>query len=129
MFQGGFAMREYIPELIPKIIEALLDEAVDTKREVAIATLGQLVQSTCYVIAPCNEYPQLPSLLLKLLNGEPGWSTRWELLRVLGLMCALHPHVHKRNQQSLKGPLNDGTRTTNDVGPHIQSNDELPMDL
>lgn len=49
--------------------------------------------------------------------------------QVLGLMCALDPHVHKRNQQSLQGPLGDGTRTTNDAGPHIQSSDELPMDL
>lgn len=39
--------------------------------------------------------------------------------QVLGLMCALDPHVHKRNQQSLQGPLDDGTRTTNDVGLHI----------
>ncbi|CAI9303150.1 unnamed protein product [Lactuca saligna] len=67
---GGFAMREYIPELIPRIFEALLDEAAATKRKVAVATLGQLVPSTGYVIAPCNKYPQLPSLLLKLLNGE-----------------------------------------------------------
>lgn len=44
-------------------------------------------------------------------------------------MGALDPHVHKRNQQSLLGPLGDGTRTTNDAGPHIQSSDELPMDL
>ncbi|KAL7590379.1 hypothetical protein Lser_V15G37082 [Lactuca serriola] len=116
---GGFAMREYIPKLIPRIVEALLDEAATTKREVVVATPGQLVQSTGYVIAPCNEYPQLSSLLLKLLNGELAWSTRREVLKVLGLMCALDPHVHKRNQQSLQGPLDDGTRTTNDVGLHI----------
>lgn len=105
-------MREYIPKLIPRIVEALLDEAAATKCEVVVATPGQLVQSTgyvsnfinitsdtifrrantfyknwlvfvySYVIAPCNEYPQLSSLLLKLLNGELAWSTRREVLKV-----------------------------------------------
>ncbi|XP_076915398.1 serine/threonine-protein kinase TOR-like [Bidens hawaiensis] len=126
---GGFAMREYIPELMPRIVEALLDGAAATKREVAVATLGQVVQSTGYVITPYNEYPLLLGLLLKLLNGELAWSTRREVLKVLGIMGALDPHAHKRNQQSLPGPLGDGTRAASDTGPHIQSSDELPMDL
>ncbi|CAI9264989.1 unnamed protein product [Lactuca saligna] len=113
---------------MPRIVEALLDGAAATKREVAVPTLGQVVQSTCYVIAPYNEYPQL-GLLLKLLNSELAWSTRSEVLMVLGIMGALDPHVHKRNQQSLQGPLGDGTCATNDTGPHIQSSDELPMDF
>lgn len=45
-------MRKYIPELMPLIVEALLDGAAVTKREVAVATLGQVVQSTGY--APCS---------------------------------------------------------------------------
>lgn len=43
-------MRRYIPELMPLIVEALLDGAAVTKREVAVATLGQVVQSTGYVL-------------------------------------------------------------------------------
>ena len=42
-------MRQYVPEHMPLIVEALLDGAAITKREVAIATLGQVVQSTGYV--------------------------------------------------------------------------------
>ena len=49
--QGGFAIRQYIPELMPLIVDALLDGAAATKREVAVATLGQVVQSTGYVVA------------------------------------------------------------------------------
>ena len=44
-------MRQYIPELMPLIVDALLDGAAATKREVAVATLGQVVQSTGYVIS------------------------------------------------------------------------------
>lgn len=126
---GGFAMRQYIPELMPLIVEALLDGAAATKREVAVATLGQVVQSTGYVIAPYNEYPQLLGLLLKLLNGELAWSTRKEVLKVLGIMGALDPHAHKRNQQSLPGSHGEVSRAGNDPGQHIRSMDELPMDL
>lgn len=126
---GGFAMRQYIPELMPLIVEALLDGAAATKREVAVTTLGQVVQSTGYVIAPYNEYPQLLGLLLKLLNGELAWSTRKEVLKVLGIMGALDPHAHKRNQQSLPGSHGEVSRAGNDPGQHIRSMDELPMDL
>ncbi|KAL3538768.1 hypothetical protein ACH5RR_002134 [Cinchona calisaya] len=126
---GGFIMRQYIPELMPLIVEALLDGAAATKREVAVATLGQVVQSTGYVIAPYNEYPQLLGLLLKLLNGELAWSTRREVLKVLGIMGALDPHAHKRNQQSLPGSHGEVSRAANDPGQHIRSMDELPMDL
>ncbi|KAH0633157.1 hypothetical protein KY284_035943 [Solanum tuberosum] len=62
-----------------------------------------------YVITPYNEYPQLLGFLLKLLNGELAWSTRREVLKVLGIMGALDPHVHKRNQQSLPGSLGEVT--------------------
>lgn len=126
---GGFAMRQYIPELMPLIVEALLDGAAAMKREVAVTTLGQVVQSTGYVITPYNEYPQLLGLLLKLLNGELAWSTRREVLKVLGIMGALDPHAHKRNQLSLPGSHGEVARAAGDSGQHIRSMDELPMDL
>ncbi|KAL8060772.1 hypothetical protein ABFX02_02G047300 [Erythranthe guttata] len=126
---GGFAMRQYIPELMPLIVEALLDGAAATKREVAVTTLGQVVQSTGYVISPYNEYPPLLGLLLKLLNGELVWSTRREVLKVLGIMGALDPHAHKRNQLRLPGSHGEVNRTAGDPGQHIRSMDELPMDL
>ncbi|KAF1874686.1 hypothetical protein Lal_00007300 [Lupinus albus] len=126
---GGFAMRQYIPELMPLIVEALLDGAAVSKREVAVATLGQVVQSTGYVITPYNEYPQLLVLLLKLLNGELVWSTRREVLKVLGIMGALDPHMHKRNQKVLPGPHGEIIRPASDSNQQIQTMDEFPADL
>ncbi|KAK2655828.1 hypothetical protein Ddye_008880 [Dipteronia dyeriana] len=125
---GGFGMRQYISELMPLIVDALLDGAAAAKREVAVSTLGQVVQSTGYVITPYNEYPLLLGLLLKLLNGELVWSTRREVLKVLGIMGALDPHVHKRNQL-LSGSHGEVIRAVSDSGQHIPSMDELPMDL
>ncbi|XP_058094133.1 uncharacterized protein LOC131240100 [Magnolia sinica] len=40
---GGFGMKQYLGELMPVIVEALLDGAAVIKREVALATLGQVV--------------------------------------------------------------------------------------
>ncbi|XP_010557538.1 PREDICTED: serine/threonine-protein kinase TOR isoform X2 [Tarenaya hassleriana] len=126
---GGLAMRQYIPELMPLIVDALMDGAAAAKREVAVSTLGQVVQSTGYVVTPYKEYPLLLGLLLKLLNGELVWSTRREVLKVLGIMGALDPHVHKRNQISLSESHGEVTRGTGDSGQHIQSMDELAVDL
>lgn len=50
------------------------------------------------------------------------------LVQVLGIMGALDPHVYKRNQSSLPGSHGDVTRAASDSG-HIQSMDDLPMDL
>ncbi|XP_073283360.1 serine/threonine-protein kinase TOR-like [Primulina huaijiensis] len=122
-------MRQYIPELMPLIVEALLDGSSVMKREVAVTTLGQVVQSTGYVITPYNEYPQLLGLLLKLLNGELAWSTRREVLKVIGIMGALDPHAHRRNQLSLPGSHGEVARPAGDAGQLIRSMDELPMDL
>ncbi|KAK3414003.1 serine/threonine-protein kinase TOR [Eucalyptus grandis] len=126
---GGFAMRQYIPDLMPLIVEALLDGAAVAKREVAVSTLGQVVQSTGYVITPYNEYPALLGLLLKFLNGELAWSTRREVLKVLGIMGALDPHMHKRNQLLLPGSLGEVARAAVDPGQHIQTMDEVAIDL
>ncbi|KAJ3676103.1 hypothetical protein LUZ60_003515 [Juncus effusus] len=127
---GGFVMRKYLPELMPLIVEALLDGAAVNKREVAVSTLGQVVQSTGYVITPYNEYPLLLGLLLKLLNGELAWSTRREVLKVLGIMGALDPHTHKRNQNLVPGP-HEGARASSSEAPgqHIVSMEEIPTEL
>ncbi|MED6192915.1 hypothetical protein PIB30_014488 [Stylosanthes scabra] len=58
---GGFAMRQYIPELMPLIVEALVDGAAVSKREVAVATLGQVVQSTGSLV-PTSTLDQMAQL-------------------------------------------------------------------
>jgi hypothetical protein len=46
------------------------------------ARSGPFLFADRYVITPYTEYPQLLGLLLKLLNGELGWTTRREVLKV-----------------------------------------------
>eukprot|EP00897_Mesotaenium_endlicherianum_P005918 jgi/Mesen1/5354/ME000267S04502 len=131
---GGVALRPYVDKLMPLIVEALHDGGASEKREVAVVTLGQLVESTGHVVAPYTDFPQLLGILLRLLNGELAWSIRRAALQVLGILGALDPHIHKRNQQALQAPLNEPARA--DAGPHGHTHmqhgrslEELPVDL
>ncbi|GAB2218008.1 hypothetical protein Droror1_Dr00001223 [Drosera rotundifolia] len=126
---GGFLIRQYVPELLQLIVDFLMDGAAAAKREVAITILGQVVQSTGYVISPYRDYPHLLGLLLKFLNGDLAWSTRREVLKVLGIMGALDPCVQKRNLSSLVGLEGDPTIIKSDIGAQIRSMDDLQKDL
>lgn len=44
-------------------------------------------------------------------------------------MGALDPHMHKRNQLMLPGSHGEVARAAVDSGQHIQTMDEVPMDL
>ncbi|CAI9296691.1 unnamed protein product [Lactuca saligna] len=48
---GAFVKRKCIPELMPRTVEALLDGAAATKREVSVATVGQCVMSSDVAMA------------------------------------------------------------------------------
>jgi hypothetical protein len=44
--QGGYTLRPYMSRLMGPIVDALMDGASISKREVAVATLGKVVEST-----------------------------------------------------------------------------------
>lgn len=94
---GGVEMRKYVPELLPIILEMLQDSSSLPKREVALWSLGQLVESIGYVVEPYHKYPNLLEVLLNFLKAEQSPGIRREALRVLGLLGALDPYKHKMN--------------------------------
>lgn len=124
---GGSGLQPYLGDLMPLIVEALRekgaggmqDGGAGRKREVAVKTLGELVESTGYVVAPYTDYPALLGLLLDLLEGELPWPTRAAALRVLGIVGALDPHIHKRNLLALQPALNEPARA--DSGQNTQT--------
>ncbi|KAH7427560.1 hypothetical protein KP509_10G049200 [Ceratopteris richardii] len=119
---GGYAMREHLGKLMPLIRDVLLDSSATIKREVAVSTLGQLIQSTGYVVTPYKDYPELLGLLLRLLNGDLAWPMRGGVLKVLGIIGALDPHVHKRNQLRLQGGLGEADHVVvSDVSQQMHS--------
>ncbi|KAL9647121.1 hypothetical protein ABK040_004838 [Willaertia magna] len=97
---GGVVLSEFIDDLLPPVIETLQDQSSSTKRAVAIKTLGQIVESTGFVIAPYVKYPNLLTLLLTTLKGEEEWSIRREIIKVIGILGAIDPNHHLQLESS-----------------------------
>ncbi|CAH1240669.1 MTOR [Branchiostoma lanceolatum] len=94
---GGLEMKKWVDELCPIILDMLQDSSSLAKREVALWTLGQLVECTGYVVEPYTKYPSLLEVLLNFLKTEQAPGIRREAVRVLGLLGALDPYIHKVN--------------------------------
>ncbi|GLC61314.1 hypothetical protein PLESTB_001742500 [Pleodorina starrii] len=99
---SGTNFRPFISEVVPLVIEAIQDNSDGRRRVVAVKTLGFIVSSCGNVMGPYLEYPQLLSVLLRMLH-EGHAAQRREVIKVLGIIGALDPHTHKVNQASLSG--------------------------
>eukprot|EP00457_Paulinella_chromatophora_P000061 gb/GEZN01000061.1/.p1 GENE.gb/GEZN01000061.1/~~gb/GEZN01000061.1/.p1 ORF type:complete len:2707 (+),score=463.21 gb/GEZN01000061.1/:107-8227(+) len=109
---GGQDMVPHLENLIPIIITTLQDKSSMVKREVALRTLGELVESTGYVIEPYLQYPRLLPVVLDTLKAGHSYKIRKEVQRVLGILGALDPFQHKmnqmRNRQKRRGAASEG---------------------
>lgn len=70
------------------------------------------------VIVPCDD-------MISGLSNQAIIS----LFQVLGIMGALDPHAHKRNQHNLPGQHREVLRPTIETAQHIVSMEELPTDF
>ncbi|KAJ9193158.1 hypothetical protein DTO166G4_6595 [Paecilomyces variotii] len=93
---GGFEMKQYLPELMPIILESLQDLSSHTKREAALRTLGQLATNSGYVIEPYMEYPHLLAILINIIKTEQTGSLRKETIKLLGILGALDPYKYQQ---------------------------------
>eukprot|EP01083_Nonionella_stella_P022317 61746_1 len=103
------AMRKYLDQLLPLIIETLRDKSSLIKREVALQALGRLVESTGSVIVPYVHYKDLLPTLLAALSSDHSRQVRKEAMRTLGILGALDPFQHKMHQRDLLDKPASGT--------------------
>lgn len=89
---GGEDMKQYLPQLMPIILDSLQDLSSQAKREAALKTLGQLASNAGYVIEPYKEYPQLLSILINIIKTEQTGSLRKETIKLIGILGALDPY-------------------------------------
>ncbi|OJD16085.1 hypothetical protein AJ78_03718 [Emergomyces pasteurianus Ep9510] len=97
---GGEDMKQYLPQLMPIILEALQDLSSQSKREAALRTLGQLASNAGYVIEPYIEYPHLLAVLINIIKTEQTGSLRKETIKLLGILGALDPYKHQQISES-----------------------------
>ena len=108
---AGWDIIPHLEQLLPLIIETLQDQSSSSKREVALKTLGQIVESTGYVIEPFVKYPKLLDAILNLIQSETNSSIRKEGIKVFGIIGALDPYKQKMNQLLLEGRQDDEEAT------------------
>ncbi|KAF3491110.1 phosphatidylinositol 3-kinase tor2 [Arthroderma uncinatum] len=89
---GGEDMKQYLPQLMPIILDSLQDLSSQAKREAALKTLGQLASNAGYVIEPYKEYPQLLSILINIIKTEQTGGLRKETIKLIGILGALDPY-------------------------------------
>ncbi|CAK8674525.1 unnamed protein product [Clavelina lepadiformis] len=102
---GGPDVNSVLDQLIPIILSMLRALSCFPKREVALITLGKVVESTGYVVKPYYKCPQLLDILLNFLKTEQSLAFRKEVMKVLGLIGTLDPYKHKQNQGSVEDGL------------------------
>ncbi|CAF4450596.1 unnamed protein product, partial [Rotaria socialis] len=110
----GIDLDQRVHDLFPILINMMQDTSNYRKREVALWTIGQIVESCCYVIEPLQKYPILLDVLLQFLKSPEETPFRRETIRVLGFLGALDPyHVRSSNDplRSLSFDVNDITST------------------
>lgn len=92
---GGLDIVSITHRLVPYLISYLQDSTSLTRREAALRALGNLCQSSGYVVTPYKDHPQLLDTLLRLLKTELSVSMRRLTIKVIGIVGALDPYTHK----------------------------------
>jgi FKBP12-rapamycin complex-associated protein len=91
---GSVLVKEKAEKLFRLAIDGLQDQSSTLRRQIALRTLGQLVESTGFVIKPYFDHPHLLSTLLNALRTEPAWDVRREVIKLIGILGAVDPHRH-----------------------------------
>lgn len=95
---SGLEMRSSFYELLPILLDAIQDTTSFQKREIALWTMGRLIENCGFVIEPYWKCPTLLPILFSILKSESTKQSqliRRETIRVLGLLGAVDPYKHK----------------------------------
>ena len=100
---AGPDLAPHVGDLLPLVVDAIaVGGPGGERRTAAVATLGQIVESTGLAMTPYTDFPHLLGLLLHTLADGPS-AGRPAVLRVLGALGALDPHAHKVACAGLSG--------------------------
>ncbi|XP_022685874.1 serine/threonine-protein kinase mTOR-like [Varroa jacobsoni] len=114
---SGPEMSQYLEELMPIVLDMMQEHVSIEKRDMALWTLAQLVESTGFVVVPYERYPNLMGNLLHILETGQSQTVKREVLRALGLLGALDPFKHKLIIGAIESDVTGGVLSlSNDSG-------------
>jgi FKBP12-rapamycin complex-associated protein len=90
------AVKPYIGELLPLILECINDQSSAQKREVAIKTLISIVENTGFVIKPYFFFPEILTYIRNLVQIEQSASIKKLVFKLIGTLGALDPYMVKQ---------------------------------
>jgi len=126
------ALRPWVPQLIPHILETMQDQSSASKQRTSMKTLGQIAGATGYVISPYLDYPQLLSQATDVLPGtkRAPWVLRREVIRTLGIMGALDPDYYHASVPTTRkgGAVGGGYYIEQDSSIDVSSADVSPSE-
>ncbi|KAK9453987.1 armadillo-type protein [Dipodascopsis uninucleata] len=102
---GGEELIPYIKSLMPLILDVLQDQSSPLKRDAALRTLGQLANSSGYVIDPLIDYPNLLGVLVSILKSEQSLPIQRQTVKLIGILGALDPYKHQIVERSSAGEV------------------------
>jgi len=120
--QAKVSGQDLIPhsdKLLVLLLRTIEEPSSEVERDMALWTLGQLIENTGYVIEPYWKYPKLLDILLDLVKKEQAPYVRKKAIRALGLLGAIDPYRHQVNLGQVGQP-NELLSSISDDGSGLQ---------
>lgn len=116
---SGQDLIAYADKLLVSLLKTIEEPTSEVERDMALWTLGQLIENTGFVIEPYWKYPKLLDILLDLVRKEQAPYVRKKAIRALGLLGAIDPYRHQVNMGQV-GQSNELLSSISDDGTGLQ---------
>jgi len=116
---SGEEIKPHVDKLLVLLLKTVEEPGSESERDMALWTLGQLIENTGFVIEPYWKHPKLLDILLDLVRKEQAPSVRKKAIRALGLLGAIDPYKHQVNMGQAGQP-NELLSSVSDDGNGLQ---------
>jgi len=90
------AIKPYLGQLFPLILECIKDLSAKLKRQMAIQTLISIIENTGFVVKPYFYFPEILSTITNLVQTEQQPEIRKLIFRLIGTLGAVDPYLVKQ---------------------------------
>ena len=119
-------MIPYLDQIVPILLDAVLDKSFTKKRKNAVKTLTDMVQSTGCVVVPYYKYTNLLETLIEILKQETYQEIRVHILRLIGCLGAIDSLAFKKHKAKLKDIfLSNSSKNIYNLGELANVNSQL----